>query len=207
MFFITNHVKMATNRRCASDTQNEEESESFIEQVSRAVRSNRVQRQPIVDVIVASIAIPLLIIFSLMLQNSMRKDWIHDFDTRWRILGLGLSLLLISLIVCLYVTHRLGFCIWAVQQQREINRMAEHRRRLPLRNNLPAPLTSAGSQLHLMVNGELPPSYDSVMRNPDLPPPYFSVLICDEKVNQNRYQTSKVPRNVNIPEVHQTPTG
>lgn len=83
-----------------------------------------------VDVVVAMIAVPLLVVFSLMLQNNMRSDWLHDIDTRWRILGLGLSLLFVSLVVCLYVTHRLGLCIWAAQQNQESNRRTPDRRRI-----------------------------------------------------------------------------
>lgn len=82
-----------------------------------------------VDVVVAMVAVPLLVVFSLMLQNNMRSDWLHDIDTRWRILGLGLSLLFVSLVVCLYVTHRLGLCIWAAQQNQDPNRRSPDRRR------------------------------------------------------------------------------
>jgi hypothetical protein len=39
----------------------------------------------------------------------------------------------------------------------------------------------AGSQVHLVVGGELPPSYESVVSH-DTPPPYCSVQILNEKL-------------------------
>lgn len=35
MFFILKHVKMATNRRCSTDIQNEDEGENFLDQVGK----------------------------------------------------------------------------------------------------------------------------------------------------------------------------
>lgn len=69
-----------------------------------------------------------------------------------------------------------------------------------------------------MVSGELPPSYDSVMRSRDLPPPYFSVLIFDEKNGKLPGMTDGPPnvetvatagfntRSQEIPGVHQQPS-
>jgi len=35
---------------------------------------------------------------------------------RWTVLGLGMGLLTVSLLVCGYVTHRMGVCLWAGPQ-------------------------------------------------------------------------------------------
>ncbi|KAK6635952.1 hypothetical protein RUM43_007127 [Polyplax serrata] len=173
---------MTTNRRCATDTQTADEEEGFLQQVTRVVHTRQIKSQPMMDIIIAVISVPLLIIFSFMLQRHMRSDWLHNVETRWRILGLGLSLLFISLVVCLYVTHRLGLCIWAAQQQRDMRQNPEICRRVPHRPSNCSPLAATDSHLQLMVSGELPPSYDSIMRNSDFPPPpYLSVLVFNEK--------------------------
>jgi hypothetical protein len=52
-----------------------------------------------------------------MLESNMRGDWTSDAEMRWHVLGLGLALLFVSLMVCGYITHRLGICIWAASQE------------------------------------------------------------------------------------------
>ena len=81
-----------------------------------APSSNRVTKQALLDLMVALVAIPLLVVFGLMLETNMRGDWTNDAETRWHVLGLGLALLFISLLVMGYVTHRLGICIWKASQ-------------------------------------------------------------------------------------------
>ncbi|EEB15169.1 hypothetical protein Phum_PHUM352970 [Pediculus humanus corporis] len=157
----------------------------FKGKVTRVVHTRQIKTQPMMDIVIAIISVPLLVTFSFMLQRHMRSDWLHNLETRWRILGLGLSLLFISLVVCLYVIHRLGLCIWAAQQQRELRQNPEICRRVTQipNNNCPPSLAATNSQIQLMVGGgELPPSYDSIMKNSDFPPPpYLSVLIYNEK--------------------------
>jgi protein-S-isoprenylcysteine O-methyltransferase Ste14 len=79
-------------------------------------------RQSLIDLVVALVSVPLLVVFGLMLENSMRGDWTRDGETRWYVLSLGIVLLLVSIMVCSYVTHRLGICMWAVGQEPSIPR-------------------------------------------------------------------------------------
>lgn len=74
-------------------------------------------RQSLVDLIVALVSVPLLVVFGLMLESNMRGDWTKDGETRWYVLSLGMVLLFVSIMVCGYVTHRLGICIWAAAQE------------------------------------------------------------------------------------------
>uniref|UniRef100_A0A7G3B784 Secreted protein n=1 Tax=Lutzomyia longipalpis TaxID=7200 RepID=A0A7G3B784_LUTLO len=74
------------------------------------------------------IALPTLIIFALMLETNMQGDWTEAPESRWTVLGIGIGLILISLLVCGYVTHRMGVCLWAGPQddsdtQSNINRV------------------------------------------------------------------------------------
>jgi hypothetical protein len=77
-------------------------------------------RQSLIDLVVALVSVPLLVVFGLMLENNMRGDWTRDGETRWYVLSLGIVLLLVSIMVCSYVTHRLGLCIWAVAREPSI---------------------------------------------------------------------------------------
>jgi len=74
-------------------------------------------RQSLIDLVVALVSVPLLVVFGLMLENNMRGDWTRDGETRWYVLSLGIVLLLVSIMVCSYVTHRLGICIWAAAHE------------------------------------------------------------------------------------------
>ncbi|KAK7789549.1 hypothetical protein R5R35_010394 [Gryllus longicercus] len=135
----------------------------------------RLSRQPVVDLVVAMVSVPLLVVFGLMLESNMRGDWAADADSRWNVLGLGLALLLVSLLVCCYVTHRLGICIWSAHNRQHQARLAAATGR-----HHPGALSSVSSQLHLV--SELPPSYDSVVGYDLPPPPYCTVLaIYDQK--------------------------
>lgn len=59
------------------------------------------------------VSIPTLVIFALMLESNMREDWTESANTRWTVFGLGVGLLIISLLICGYITHRMGVCLWA----------------------------------------------------------------------------------------------
>ena len=74
-------------------------------------------RQSLIDLVVALVSVPLLVVFGLLLESNMRGDWTRDEETRWYVLSLGIVLMFVSIMVCGYVTHRLGICIWAVAQE------------------------------------------------------------------------------------------
>lgn len=70
------------------------------------------QQRPILDLIVGVIAIPLLILFALQLEKNMQDKWAENADTKWIVFGLGIGMLIVSIIICGYVTHRMGVCLW-----------------------------------------------------------------------------------------------
>lgn len=69
-------------------------------------------QRPVVDLLVAIIAVPTLIVFALQLEKNMQNKWADDASTKWIVLGLGVGMLIISLLICGYVTHRMGVCLW-----------------------------------------------------------------------------------------------
>nr|CAD7432274.1 unnamed protein product [Timema monikensis] len=191
-------------------------------QMSRRHRN----KQPAVDLVVALVVVPILIVFGIMLETNMRGDWTQDAESsicadsvlprkanklalanamwakmekyqiavaetslsdtlyvldggavllrlsRWNVLGLGLALLCVSLLMCCYVTHRLGLCIWEAHNRE---------RQGDTQQSAQDGMTSVSSQLQLVVSGDLPPSYDSIVAC-DHPPPYYTVLmVCEGK--------------------------
>lgn len=85
-----------------------------------AHRSQILFRQPVVDLVVVMLAVPLLVVLGLMLENNLADMWKGDSEARWKVLGLGVALLFISLLVCCYVIHRMGICIWRLHNQDDV---------------------------------------------------------------------------------------
>lgn len=164
-----------------------------------APSNNRISKQSLIDLMVAMIAVPLLVVFGLMLESNMRGEWTIDPETRWHVLGLGLGLLFISLMVMGYVTHRLGICIWQASQTDDV--LSGGRR--GHRNN--GSRAHGDSQLHLVVSGELPPSYESVVSF-DMPPPYCSILVFNDKNTSNDFsqQPKQSGRSAQQPKQYET---
>lgn len=70
------------------------------------------QRRPIIDIVFGFFATPLLIFCALKLEQHMNNNWESESDTKWMVFALGFCMLIISLIVIGYITHRLGVCLW-----------------------------------------------------------------------------------------------
>jgi len=67
-------------------------------------------QRPIIDLLVAMVAVPVLILCALQLEKNLRDN---SVESRWLVFALGIGMLVISVIICGYVTHRMGVCIWA----------------------------------------------------------------------------------------------
>lgn len=70
------------------------------------------QQRPIIDLLVAMIAVPILILCALQLEKNLH-DMANSPESRWLVFALGIGMLIVSVIICGYVTHRMGVCIWA----------------------------------------------------------------------------------------------
>lgn len=69
-------------------------------------------QRPVVDLLVALIAVPILILCALQLEKNLH-DMASSPESRWLVFALGIGMLIVSVIICGYVTHRMGVCIWA----------------------------------------------------------------------------------------------
>lgn len=80
---------------------------------SQTVQTYRMANQrPIIDLLVAMVAVPILILCALQLEKNLH-DMANSPESRWLVFALGIGMLIVSVIICGYVTHRMGVCIWA----------------------------------------------------------------------------------------------
>ncbi|KAH8303252.1 hypothetical protein KR059_004749 [Drosophila kikkawai] len=121
-------------------------------------------QRPIVDLLVAMVAVPVLILCALQLEKNLRDN---SAESRWLVFALGIGMLVISVIICGYVTHRMGVCIWAGPIDEAGNRAT---------NGAMPHINSQNDVLRIVDS--LPPSYDSVVKF-ELPPPAYDCLVID----------------------------
>ncbi|XP_044249775.1 uncharacterized protein [Drosophila takahashii] len=121
-------------------------------------------QRPIVDLLVAMVAVPVLILCALQLEKNLRDN---SDESRWLVFALGIGMLVISVIICGYVTHRMGVCIWAGPIDEAGNRAT---------NGAMPHINSQNDVLRIVDS--LPPSYDSVVKF-ELPPPAYDCLVID----------------------------
>ncbi|XP_062138959.1 uncharacterized protein LOC133847765 [Drosophila sulfurigaster albostrigata] len=142
------------------------------------LRSGPSNQRPIVDLLVAMVAVPVLILCALQLEKNLHE--MHDSaESRWLVFALGIGMLVISVIICGYVTHRMGVCIWAGPIDEAGNRAG---------NGALPHINSQNDVLRIVDS--LPPSYESVVKC-DLPPPPYDCLVIDvEQSKAMQPQTS-----------------
>lgn len=80
------------------------------------------QQRPIIDLLVAMVDVPILILCALQLEKNLH-DMANSPESRWLVFALGIGMLIVSVIICGYVTHRMGVCIWAGPIDEVGNRM------------------------------------------------------------------------------------
>ncbi|XP_075155502.1 uncharacterized protein LOC142228861 isoform X2 [Haematobia irritans] len=128
------------------------------------------QQRPIIDLLVAMIAVPILILCALQLEKNLH-DMGNSPESRWLVFALGIGMLIVSVIICGYVTHRMGVCIWAGPIDETGNRVGS--------SSGSRSVTHINSQNDILrIVDSLPPSYDSVVKF-DIPPPPYDCLVID----------------------------
>ncbi|KAM7347640.1 uncharacterized protein ACRADG_007170 isoform 1-T1 [Cochliomyia hominivorax] len=140
------------------------------------------QQRPIVDLLVAMIAVPILILCALQLEKNLH-DMANSPESRWLVFALGIGMLIVSVIICGYVTHRMGVCIWAGPIDEVGNRVSSNGRGV----------THINSQNDILrIVDSLPPSYDSVVKF-DIPPPPYDCLVIDMEQSKDEPETENKP--------------
>ncbi|XP_065364666.1 uncharacterized protein LOC135957790 isoform X2 [Calliphora vicina] len=139
------------------------------------------QQRPIVDLLVAMIAVPILILCALQLEKNLH-DMANSPESRWLVFALGIGMLIVSVIICGYVTHRMGVCIWAGPIDEVGNRTGSG-----------SGVTHINSQNDILrIVDSLPPSYDSVVKF-DIPPPPYDCLVIDMEQCKDEPETEDKP--------------
>ncbi|EDV92120.1 uncharacterized protein LOC6565952 isoform X2 [Drosophila grimshawi] len=124
-------------------------------------------QRPIIDLLVAMVAVPVLIMCALQLEKNLHHMQ-ESPDSRWLVFALGIMMLVISVIICGYVTHRMGVCIWAGPIDDAGNRVSS------------STLHHINSQNDVLrIVDTMPPSYDSVVKCDLPPPPYSDCIVID----------------------------
>ncbi|XP_055844844.1 uncharacterized protein LOC129911161 isoform X2 [Episyrphus balteatus] len=149
------------------------------------IHQNPGQQRPIVDLLVALIAVPILILCALQLEKHMQDRWEESSETRWLVFALGVSMLLISVLICGYVTHRMGVCMWTG----------------PLEDSSRLSTNTTGNNIQhinsqndiLRIVDSLPPSYESVVKC-DIPPPAYDCIVVNmEQCKEEEANRKAVP--------------
>lgn len=149
------------------------------------------QQRPIVDLLVALIAVPILILCALQLEKHMQEQWEESAETRWLVFALGVSMLLISVLICGYVTHRMGVCMWTgpLEDSSSINASGENITHINSQNDI------------LRIVDSLPPSYESVVKC-DIPPPAYDCVIVNLEQCKEEEANRKATPSQGIASVH-----
>ncbi|XP_055526369.1 uncharacterized protein LOC129719043 [Wyeomyia smithii] len=71
-------------------------------------------QQCVIDLAIVLVAVPSLVAVALLLDYTMNQnDWTDEFGTQLIVLGLAAALFVICIMITLYLTHRIGTCMWA----------------------------------------------------------------------------------------------
>lgn len=136
-------------------------------------------RNPYVDIFVAIITVPTLILLALLLDANIQDNLDTTTETRssFIVLIFGFSFLVLSSLICGCIVHKMGMCRWDRRRfEEEINRSNRS--------------SSIGS-VHII---DLPPTYDTVVKqeiHPQVdsslrqPPPTYEMACNIEKLAQN----------------------
>ncbi|XP_055588376.1 uncharacterized protein LOC129740654 [Uranotaenia lowii] len=118
-------------------------------------------QQCVIDLAIVLVTFPALVVVALLLEYTMNHtDWADRFESQVIVLGLAVAFFVICIIAALYLTHRIGVCLWT--------------------GPLPGEHLSVYSVDHDVERGAAPPDYDTILLDP---PPYDKLekyLLIDE---------------------------
>ncbi|KAL9883151.1 uncharacterized protein ACN427_010627 isoform 1-T1 [Glossina fuscipes fuscipes] len=181
---LQNHNTIAALTINSTNTvNNASRGSTLITGLSSTMSTNRMNHQrPVVDLLVAIIAVPVLILCALQLEKNLH-DMANSPESRWLVFALGIGMLIVSVIICGYVTHRMGVCIWAGPIDETASHRSSHERNMRHINS---------QNDILRIVDSLPPSYDSVVKF-DIPPPPYDCLMIDIEQSKDQSESTQKP--------------
>lgn len=70
-------------------------------------------QQCVIDLAIVLVTIPSLVVVALLLDYTMNHtDWADRLESQIIVLGLAVAFFVICIMVALYLTHRVGACLW-----------------------------------------------------------------------------------------------
>ncbi|XP_058812660.1 uncharacterized protein LOC131677092 [Topomyia yanbarensis] len=70
-------------------------------------------QQCVIDLAILLITIPSLVVVALLLEYTMNHtDWSDQLESQIIVLGLAVAFFVICIMITLYLTHRVGTCMW-----------------------------------------------------------------------------------------------
>lgn len=141
-------------------------------------------RNPYVDIFVAIITVPTLILLALLLDANIQENIETTVETRssFIVLIFGFAFLVISSLVCGCIVHKMGLCRWNRRTEEEPN-TANRVENVDCVHviDLPPTYESVTSQ-----NNELPKvDSSSSLSSITKPPPSYEIACSKEKLDQS----------------------
>lgn len=130
-------------------------------------------RNPYVDIFVAIITVPTLILLALLLDANLQDNFGSDSTTiesksSFIVLIFGFGFLVLSLLVCGCIVHKMGLCLWKSTVYTDTGNDVHNSVGQNITN---ANGTRANDYAHII---DMPPSYETVINGYKLDMPFTS---------------------------------
>uniref|UniRef100_A0A182P855 Uncharacterized protein n=1 Tax=Anopheles epiroticus TaxID=199890 RepID=A0A182P855_9DIPT len=128
-------------------------------------------QQCVIDFAIVLITIPSLVVVALLLDTMMnRTGWSEQLETQLIMAALAVAFFLICIMISVYLTHRVGNCLWAGPQPDQQS-ICSIERGLAIAPP-PSYETVMSEQAH-------PPSYEKISKifPPQEPPPSYAATV------------------------------
>uniref|UniRef100_A0A8W7PSZ8 Uncharacterized protein n=4 Tax=gambiae species complex TaxID=44542 RepID=A0A8W7PSZ8_ANOCL len=130
-------------------------------------------QQCVIDFAIILITIPSLVVVALLLDYMMnRTGWAEQLEAQLIMAALAVAFFLICIMISVYLTHRVGNCLWAGPQPDQPSIYSIERGHDA---TLPPP-----SYESVMGGDHAPPSYEKISKifpPPQEPPPPYAVAL------------------------------
>ncbi|XP_053680824.1 uncharacterized protein LOC128731716 [Anopheles nili] len=133
-------------------------------------------QQCVIDFAIVLITIPSLVVVALLLEYMMnRTGWSEQLESQIIMVTLAVAFFLICVMVSVYLTHRVGNCLWAGPQSDQQSIYTVEQGGLDYAADIMRPPPT----YETVMNEHEPPSYEKISKifPPEEPPPSYASTI------------------------------
>uniref|UniRef100_A0A3F2YVD9 Uncharacterized protein n=1 Tax=Anopheles culicifacies TaxID=139723 RepID=A0A3F2YVD9_9DIPT len=133
-------------------------------------------QQCVIDFAIVLITIPSLVVVALLLEYMMNHSgWAEQLETQIIMVTLAVAFFLICIMISVYLTHRVGNCLWAGPQSDQQSIYSIERGR---GGDYP-PNTTPPPTYETIMGEHEPPPYEKISKifPPQEPPPSYAATI------------------------------